>query len=129
MVPTGAILPLLAFMALLLAAALCGLAASGHFPHEHRSPALKTRAGAFILFGSLVLSMLCLAIGAALVGRAVPWYALVIGGGAMVLAAPLLLRPLPDVFVNGRAALVTFAGASMLMVVLLLSTLWRQAGQ
>jgi membrane-associated PAP2 superfamily phosphatase len=123
MMPAGAVLPLLSFMVLLLAAALCALAASGHFPREHRSPALRTAAGAFVLFGSLVVSMLCVAIGVALVGRAVPWYAVVIGGGAVVLAAPLLLRPLPDVFVNGRAALVTFAAASMLMLVLLLSTL------
>ena len=123
MMPASAVLPLLSFMLLLLAAALCGLAASGHFPREHRSPALQTGAGAFILFGSLVVSMLSLAVGVALVWQAVPWYAVVIGGGAMVLAAPLLLRPLPDAFVNNRATLVTFAGASMLMVVLLLSTL------
>ena len=38
-----------------LAAALCGLAASGHFPREHRSPALRTTAGALILFGSIAL--------------------------------------------------------------------------
>ena len=123
MLPGSAILPLIFFMALLLAAALCGLAASGHFPREHRSPALKSKAGAFILFGSLVLSMLCLAIGVMLVWRAVPWYAAVIGGGATVLATPLVLRLFPDAFVNGRAALVTFAGTTPLMIVLLLLTL------
>jgi len=44
-----------------------------------------------------------------------PWPAAVIGAGAAVLAAPLLLRPLPDAFVNGRAALVAFASASALL--------------
>jgi hypothetical protein len=121
MFPDSAILPLILFMALLLAAALCGLAASGHFPEEHRSPALQSPAGKFILFGSLVLSLLCLGAGIALVWPAVPWYAAVIGGGAVVLAAPLALRPFPDAFVNGRAALIAFAGASALIVLLL----WR----
>jgi hypothetical protein len=116
---SNAILPLILFMALLLAVALCGLAASGHFPREHRSPALQSGAGPFILFGSLALSLLCLAAGLWLAGRAIPWYAIVIGGGAVLLAAPLLLRPFPDDFVNGRGALIAFSGASLLTVVLL----------
>jgi len=116
---SNAILPLILFMALLLAVALCGLAASGHFPREHRSPALQSGAGPFILFGSLALSLLCLAAGLWLAGRVVPWYATVIGGGAVLLAAPLLLRPLPDAFVNGRGALFVFAGISGLIVALL----------
>jgi len=41
---------------------------------------------------------------------------------AMVLAAPLLLRPFPDAFVNGSAALVACAGASALLVALLFWT-------
>jgi len=119
MLPGSAVLPLILFVALLLSAALCGLAASGHFPEEHRSPALRSPTGKLILFGSLALAMVSLAIGAALAWRTVPWFAIVIGGGAVLLAAPLLLRPFPDAFVNGRAALVTFAGASVLIVVML----------
>jgi hypothetical protein len=119
MLPGSAVLSLILFVALLLSAALCGLAASGHFPEEHRSPALRSPAGKLILFGSLALAIGSLAIGATLVWRAVPWFALVIGGGAVLLAAPLLLRPFPDAFVNGRAALVAFAGASVLLVILL----------
>jgi hypothetical protein len=116
---SNAILPLILFMALLLAVALCGLAASGHFPRQHRSPALQSGAGPFILFGSLALSLLCLAAGLWLAGRTIPWYAMVIGGGAVLLAAPLLLRPFPDDFVNGRVALIAFSSASLLTVVLL----------
>jgi hypothetical protein len=119
MLASSAILPLVLFMALLLAAALCGLAASGHFPPEHRAPALRSGAGPFILFGSLILSLLCLAVGVVLAWRAIPWYAAVIGGGAVVLAAPLVLRSFPDTFVNGRGALLTFAGVSGLIVALL----------
>ena len=119
MPPASTIVPLFLFMVLLLAAALCGLAASGHFPREHRSPALRTTAGALILFGSIALAALSVAMGIALVGRHVPWPALVIGGGAAMLFAPLALRPFSDAFVNGRAALVTFAAASAASLVLL----------
>jgi len=48
-----------------------------------------------------------------------PWYAITIGAGAMLLAAPLLLRPFPDSFVNGSSALVVFAvGAAAIAVIL-----------
>jgi len=120
MLPGSAVIPLLSFMALLLSASLCGLAASGHFPAEHRGPALRSGFGRFILFGSLALCLLCLFSGIAVVWHTVPWYAAVIGGGAMVLIAPLLLQPFPDSFVNGRAALLTFSGVNLFMLALLL---------
>ncbi len=119
MPPASTILPLFLFMVLLLAAALCGLTASGHFPGEHRPPAMRSTVGAFILFGSMALAGLSVAMGIALVWRHVPWPVLVIGGGAAVLFAPLALRPFSDAFVNGRAALVTFAAASAASLVLL----------
>jgi hypothetical protein len=122
MLPGSAVIPLLSFMLMLLSASLCGLAASGHFPAEHRAPALRTGSGRVILFGSLALCALCLLDGLALIWRAVPWYAAVIGGGAMLLVAPLLLQPLPDSFVNGRGALLTFSGLSLLMSAVLFCT-------
>ena len=115
MLPGSAVIPLLSFMLLLLSVSLCGLAASGHFPAEHRAPALRSGAGRFILFGSLALCVLCFLGGVGLIWRTVPWYAAVIGGGATLLAAPLLLQPFPDSFVNGRGALLTFSGLSLLM--------------
>jgi hypothetical protein len=122
MLPGSAIIPLLSFMLLLLSASLCGLAASGHFPPEHRAPTLRSGFGRFILFGSLALCILCLFGGIALIWRTVPWYAAVIGGGVIVLAAPLLLQSFPDSFVNGRGALLTFSGLSLLMTALLFCT-------
>lgn len=119
MLPGSAIVPLLSFMVLLLSASLYGLAASGHFPAEHRAPALRTGFGRIVLFGSLALCLLCLLGGLAIVWHAVPWYAAVIGGGVMVLIAPLLLQPLPDSFVNGRAALLTFSGLCLMATALL----------
>lgn len=119
MLPGSAVIPLLSFMFVLLSASLCGLAASGHFPREHRAPTLQSGFGRFILFGSLTLCVLCLFGSVALVWRMVPWYAAVIGGGAMLLVAPLLLQTLPDSFVNGRGALLTFCGLTLLMTALL----------
>lgn len=96
------------FMALVLVLSLYGLTVSGHFPKEHRSDALKTAAGRLVLWGTLVLCA-----GLAIVSLAFAWQYLplpsaIIGGGAMVLFAPLLLQPLPDTFVDGRRGLLTF---------------------
>ncbi len=120
MLPGSAVVPLLSFMALLLSASLYGLAASGHFPAEHRAPALRTGVGRIVLFGSLALCLFCLVGGIALV-----WHhrAVVRGGDRRrltVLIALLLLQPFPDLFVNGRAALLTFSGLSLAMTALLL---------
>jgi hypothetical protein len=97
-------------MALVLVLSLYGLTVSGHFPAEHRATSLRTGAGQLLLWGTIAL---CAALALAAVvfaWRHVPLYAAVIGGGAMVLMAPLLLQPLPDRFVNGRRGLVMFTG-------------------
>src|SRR5260370_17191414 len=96
MPPASTILPLFLFMVLLLAAALCGLAASGHFPGEHPPPAMPSTVGAFILFGSMALAGLSVAMGIALVCRQVPWRVLVIGGRPPIPFPPLPLPPLSD---------------------------------
>ena len=115
-----AMLALALLMALVLLFSMHGLAASGHFPKQHRSAALRAGAGPLVLFGSLLLSLLSLAAGLVLGARMIPWYAAVIGGGAMVLAAPLVLRTLPDDVVNGRMALIIFSGAGALVATLLI---------
>jgi hypothetical protein len=114
---------LLLFMALLAAVSLFGLAASGQFPREHRAAAFRSAIGAAILFGSIAVTFLSLFIGLYFAWQTIPWYAAVIGGGAPVLFAPLLLRPLPDPFVNGRAALLSFSAiaAAIALVMLKLS--------
>ena len=103
-------LPQLAvFMALVLVLSLYGLTVSGHFPEEHRAASLRTAGGKLLLWGTITL---CAAL--AIVALFFAWQQLtvptaIIGGGAMVLIAPLLLQPLPDGFVNGRRGLLTFA--------------------
>ena len=110
--PHHVVLALVLFIAVLLSAALTALAASGHFPLEHRAISLRSGLGRAILFGACVVSALSLAVGIAMAWAILPWPATVIGAGAAVVAAPLLLRPLPDAFVNGPAALAVSCGRS-----------------
>jgi hypothetical protein len=102
-------LPQLAlFMALVLVLSLYGLTASGHFPEEHRAQSLRTASGTLLLWGTIALCAALAIIALSFAWRHLPLPATIIGGGAMVLIAPLLLQPLPDSFVNGRLGLVTF---------------------
>jgi len=99
--------------ALLLA--LYGLTVSGHFPAEFRGATLRGGWGAVLLWSTMSVAGLAGVAVAVRAWSALPWYAAVIGGGATLLFAPLLLRPLPDSFVNGRRGLVAFSlGASLL---------------
>ncbi len=97
---------------------LLALAASGHFPQ--RAAALRSAGGKAMLYGAMAVAACCLAVGLVVALRQVPWTALVIGGGAVMLAAPLLLRALPDWFVDGSGAPLTFAGAALLLALALL---------
>src|SRR5262245_3700162 len=98
------------FMALVLVLSLYGLTVSGHFPEDHRAQSLRTPRGQVLLWGSLALCTVLAISALVFAWQRVPIYAAIIGGGAMVLIAPLLLQPLPDSFVNGRRGLVTFTG-------------------
>ena len=104
-------------MALLLALSLFGLAASGHFPYKHRAPALCLGVGRLLLFGSIAIAIVCFATGITVVWRHIPWYAAIIGGGGVILIAPLAMHPLPDRFVDGASALIVFSGVSLLLTV------------
>lgn len=123
MLPADSVLPLVLFMALLMALSLHGLAASGQFPHEHRPQALRAGMGPAILFASIGTAIVCLAVGLTFAWRLIPWPAAIIGGGAMVLAAPLVLRRLPDSFVDGRGALIAFAGAGAALALVMIVVL------
>jgi hypothetical protein len=114
---------LLLFIALLATVSLHWLAASGQFPREHRAAHFRSAIGAPILFGSIAVTLVSLFIGLRFAWQTIPWYAAVIGGGAPVLFAPLLLRPVSDTFVNGRAALLSFSiiAAAIAIVMLKLS--------
>jgi hypothetical protein len=114
-------LALTLFVLLILAVSLQALAASGQFPREHRAATFHTPVGGAILFGSMAVSFFALMEGLMFAARTIPWYAAVIGAGAPILFAPLLLRPLPDAFVNGRAALLCFSGIAAVLAFVMLT--------
>ncbi|MCK9909064.1 hypothetical protein MXD81_07990 [Microbacteriaceae bacterium K1510] len=120
MLPMSVVPPLVLFTALILVLSLHGLAASGHFPREYRTAALASGRGTAVLYGSMMLAVLSLLAGLAAAWRVIPWYAAVIGAGGAILIAPLVLQKFPDRFVDGRAALVGFAGVAILLAGLLL---------
>lgn len=97
------------FMALVLVLSLYGLTVSGHFPEEHRDSALRAGLGPLLLWGTIALCAALTLAALLFAWQRLPLYAAVIGGGAMVLFAPLLLQPFPDSFVNGRQGLLIFA--------------------
>lgn len=120
MLPLAAVPPLILFTLLLLTLALLTLTASGHFPAERRAAALASGFGLALLYGAIALAILSLVAALAAAWRLIPWYAAVIGGGAAILIAPLVLQTFPDRFVDGRRSLAIFAGISILLAVLLL---------
>lgn len=101
---------LVMFALLIMSAALYGLTASGQFPSEHRADALKSPAGAAVLWGTMAVGLATTLVGLGLAWRVLPWYASVIVGGGVLLIAPLILQKFPDSFVDGRSGLLTFAG-------------------
>jgi hypothetical protein len=111
------LIPLILFVALIVAAALHGLAAGGHFPRGSKLSSIEP----FVLFGSMVTVIVCLVAGIAAALRLLPWYAAIIGGGIAVLAAPPALQWVPDRFVDGQGALLACAGASAVLAILLIS--------
>jgi hypothetical protein len=102
------------YVAAVLLLALYGLTASGHFPAEHRGEKLRHGWGAALLWATMASTAVA---GVMMLIRAwslLPWHALVIGGGVMLLLAPLLLQPLPDSFVDGRCGLLVFGFGAVL---------------
>ena len=81
---------LLLFMANVLMLALYGLTISGHFPAEHRAEHLRTGAGPLLLWATIAATAAAAVITLLFAWRLIPWYAAVIGGGAMLLLVGVL---------------------------------------
>ena len=82
---------------------------------EARGAKLTGAWGGVVLWGTLAVTALA---AAGLLLKAwwrLPWHLAVIGGGAMLLFAPLLLQPLPDSFVDGRRGLIAFSAAAAVL--------------
>jgi hypothetical protein len=108
-------LSVIVFAGLALSVTLYGLAVSGHFPAEHRGERLRGLRGAMVLWGTMLVAILSTGWGLIFAAQQLPWYASVIVAGAALLVTPLLLRPLPDSFVNGRCGLLALAAAAAVM--------------
>ncbi len=100
------------FMALVLAICMYAVVVAGHFPREYRGHALKGPSGALFLWSTVVLAVASAGIGIYFAFFTIPWYAAVIGAGAMSLAAPLLVQLFTDEFVDGRASLLLLSVAA-----------------
>ena len=110
----------LVFMALVLVVSLYGLAAAGHFPAEHRPPSLSIGTGSVILWGTMAVTSGLPLVAVARAWTRLPLAVAVIAGGGMLLASPLVLRQLPDRFVDGPAALLVFSGFGLALIALAL---------
>jgi hypothetical protein len=97
---------------------LYGLTVSGHFPAEARRKELQTSTATVAIAATLLTSGVATIIVMAIAVNALPWTAIIIGGGAALLASPLLLRALPVAFVDGLAGLLTFAAAAIFAALL-----------
>ncbi len=104
--------------ALALVACLHGLTLGGHFPAEHRRPALSGSLGSAIIWGSTAIVLLSLGVGLRLGWQRLALAQMVIGAGAAALFTPLLLRPLPDDFVDGRRGLLVWAALALCLAAL-----------
>ena len=100
---------------------LYGLTVSGHFPFAARTKALQSPVGTFVIGATLLSSGLAAVILIVTALNVLPWTAIIIGGGAALLAGPLLLRVFPDAFVDGMAGLLTFSTTAMVVALLLLA--------
>jgi hypothetical protein len=113
MLPIQSLLPLAFVTLLMLAAALHGLAALGHFPHSTRQQALRGAGGSTVLWGSIIMVVGSILVAIAATCLLIPWYAAVIGAGIAILTAPLLLQNFSDEFVDGRNALLSFSALAL----------------
>jgi len=106
------------FAGMTLAVTLYGLAVSAHFPAEHRRASLRDAVGHAVLWGTMAVAVgvAVWAVRFALV--ALPGYSAVIAGGLAILVAPLVLKPLPDRLLDGRAGLLLFALSALGLAIL-----------
>ncbi len=104
-------LALLLFAALIVTIAMFGLSLSGHFPAPQNRQ-LKDWPARALIICSIIVVAFCTAKALGLAMGRLPAPIAIIGAGAALLVAPLILKSLPDSFVDGRRGLVTLAGVA-----------------
>ena len=89
--------------------------AAGMFPAEHRTSDLRGAAGSALLWISIVAVGAVAVRAVAFAVATLPWYAAVIAGGLMLLAAPFVLGLLPPRLVGNRAGIVGLATVGIVL--------------
>ncbi|RMH47141.1 MAG: hypothetical protein D6686_13490 [Alphaproteobacteria bacterium] len=100
-----------------LAACAGAVLTSGYFPSGARPPALRRRF-APLLIAAGVATTLALFAAAVLAALRLPWAVAVVIGGGAILLAPFLIQPLPERFRDSRlgAGLFVAAGLGVLAI-------------
>jgi len=109
------------FIALTLSITIYVLALSVHFPAEHRRSSLRG-GGGYVLWGTAFIAIAAAVVALYFAWTALPGYFAVLGGGAAILIAPTLLKPLPDRLIDDRGGLLLFAGVAALLALASLLT-------
>ncbi|MEZ5815847.1 MAG: hypothetical protein R3D44_02040 [Hyphomicrobiaceae bacterium] len=100
------------FSGLVLAVTLYTLALSIHFPAEHRRASLRNGMGRVVLLGTMAVAGCAALVALRFAAGFLPGYAAVLAGGAAILVAPVVLKPLPDSLIDDRGGLLLFAGVA-----------------
>ncbi|MGD9804460.1 MAG: hypothetical protein AB7E81_18100 [Hyphomicrobiaceae bacterium] len=103
------------FCGLVLSVTLYALTLSVHFPAEHRRASLRGGAGNAVLWGTSGIAIVAVVMALRLGVSVLPGHVSVLAGGATILVAPLLLKPLPDSLIDDRAGLVIFAALAAML--------------
>ncbi len=103
------------FSALVLVIVMFMLSVAGHFPKEQRRAEFKDRLGRLVIAVCSIAVAVATAKTFGLAATAIPPPIAIIGAGAALLGAPLVLRYLSDSFVDGRVGLVSLAALASIL--------------
>lgn len=110
--PPGA---LAAFSLAALVVFMFVVVAAGMFPADHRTLDLTGPVGGALFWGSIAVVAAVAVHAVVFAADTLPWYAAVIAGGAMMLAAPFVLRFFPVHVADNRIGVVGLAVAALLV--------------
>ena len=102
-------LPLLSFAASALVAFMFGLVIAAQFPAARRDRALRSRAGALLLWASCGIAAALALSAVTFAADALAWPYAVIAAGLAFLAAPFGMHLLPLAATEGRLGLAVFS--------------------
>ena len=109
--------PLLLLMATALVSCMFVVVVAGHFPVQSRAEKFTTLSGLLVLWGSICVVVISSLGTVYFSAMALPLYATIIGGGLMVLAAPLAVQPFSNHIVDSKQVLLALAAVSLALCI------------